>query len=384
VSDRVIHIGAPKCGSTALQEAFHANRVALRAEGVHYIGQQVHWINAAKAAVGVADRITREVPNRSEWQKLLAEVARVSDGTALISSEWFAGAPDERVRAITADLDPSRLQAVLVIRPLTSTLPSAWQQSLKLGQREGFTQWLEAILRHPDEPRGQRVWGKHRYDQIVQRWGAALGADRLTVIVADENDPAFIFTAFGELLGLSKRALAASTKRTNPSLSAFEADTLAELNRLYFENGGTLTQYRGEVLRTFDGYVNSVRRGTVEKSAIPAQHLEEVRQLNREIAAGIQASGCRVIGDLSRFAEAGTRNATESATTETAAAQRRTDVQSAAGMIYSLMITTGVADPVHAMPGFGKKSLRLRRQAVSLLRRAIRTALLTVRRRGAR
>ena len=380
-ADRVIHIGAPKCGSTALQEAFKANREAMRAAGVQYIGHQAHWVDAAKGAVGARDRVTGRPVDRAEWQKLLREVASVNGGTALISSEWFAGAPDDRVRAIVSELDAHRLHAVLLIRPLTRTLPSAWQQGLKLGGGERLAEWLEMVLHDPTSARSSRVWSKHRYDIIAKRWADALGPDRISVIVANEKEPNYIFSTFGELLGLPPGTLAAPPKRTNPSLSAFEADTLAELNNLYFQGGGTLRDYRSGVLRTFDGYVNSLRSGPLERSVIPNEQVEAVRRVNAEIAAGIRSIGCAVAGDLDQFAAAGQDASSADGVVGAAAlAQRDADVRSAAGMIYALMVTTGIADPATPLPGFGGRAERLKHQGASLLRRSVRTALRAIRR----
>ena len=380
-ADRVIHIGAPKCGSTALQEAFKENREAMRAAGVQYIGRQAHWVDAAKGAVGARDRVTGKPVDRVEWQKLLREVASVNGATALISSEWFAGAPDDRVRAIVSELDPNRLHAVLLIRPLTRTLPSAWQQSLKLGGSERLAEWLEMVLHDQISPRASRVWSKHRYDIIAKRWADVLGPERFSVIVADEKEPNYIFSTFGELLGLPTGTLSAPPKRTNPSLSAFEADTLSELNKLYFQGGGTLRDYRSGILRTFDGYVNSLRSGPLERSVIPNEQREAIQRINAEIADGIRSIGCAVSGDLDQFAAAGQDASSADGVVGAAAlAQRDADVRSAAGMIYALMVTTGIADPTTPLPGFGGRAERLKHQAASLLRRSARTALRAIRR----
>lgn len=377
LGDRVIHIGAPKCGSTALQSAFHQNRDALHLEGVTYIGESPHWISAAKAVAGVADRTSGKKPPLSEWSRLVREVGSVTSGTALISSEWFASANEAGIQRIVDDLDAKKLQAVLVIRPLTSTLPSAWQQGLKLGGRQGFSEWLDTVLNHPEDPRAKRVWSKHRYDQIAQRWVSALGNERVTVIVADEADPTYIFTAFSQILGLKNGALSAPPKRTNPSLSAFEADALAELNKIYFDQGGTLYGYRSGVLRTFDGYVSSLRSGSAQRSAIPPTHLSAVQALNTSIAAGIRGAGCRVVGDLDRFANA--QQGLQAASSDPdAAAQRSADVRSAAGMMYALMVTTGVAEPATPLPGFGKRRTLFfyqTRSLVSRMRRSLASAI---------
>jgi hypothetical protein len=381
LGDRVIHIGAPKCGSTALQSAFYQNRDALHSEGVTYIGESSHWINAAKAVTEVADRISGKNPPISEWERLLREVRAVTSGTALISSEWFSAAQEGSVQRIVNDLDAKRLHAVLVIRPLTSTLPSAWQQGLKLGGRQGLSEWLDTILNNTEDPRSKRVWLKHRYDRIAQRWVAELGRERVTVVVANESDPAFIFTAFGQILGLTQGTLSAPPKRTNPSLSAFEADVLAELNKIYFERGGTMYAYRSGVLRTFDGYVNSLRDGSIQRSTIPAAALPAVQDLNVAIAGGISKLGCRVIGDLDRFARAQQGIDTSTTVGAAVAEQRSADVRSAAGMMYALMITTGIAETATPLPGFGKRRSLLYHQGRSFLSRTKRTLLAGIARR---
>lgn len=378
LGDRVIHIGAPKCGSTALQSAFYQNRDALQSEGVTYIGESSHWISAAKAVAEVSDRISGKNPPISEWERLVKEVNAVTSGTALISSEWFSAASEASVQRIVRDLDANRLHAVLVIRPLTSTLPSAWQQGLKLGGKQALSEWLDTVLIHPEDPRSKRVWSKHRYDQIAERWITALGRERVTVVVADESDPTYIFMALSQILGLRQGSLSAPPKRTNPSLSAFEADALAELNKIYFERGGTLYAYRSGVLRTFDGYVNSLRSGSAQRSTISPAQLPAVQALNTSIATGIREAGCRVLGDLDQFANPQQGTRTNPSADQGAAEQRSADVRSAAGMMYALMVTTGVADPATPLPGFGKRRTLFfyqTRSLISRIRRSLATAI---------
>jgi hypothetical protein len=336
---------------------------------VTYIGESSHWISAAKAVAEVSDRISGKKPPISEWERLVKEVSSVTSSTALISSEWFAAASEASVQRIVNDLDAKRLHTVLVIRSLTSTLPSAWQQGLKLGGRQGLSEWLDTILNDPENPRSKRVWSKHRYDQIARRWVSALGKERVTVVVADESDPAYIFTALSQILGLKQGSLSAPPKRTNPSLSAFEADALAELNKIYFDRGGTLYGYRSGVLRTFDGYVNSIRSGAAQRSAISSAQMPAVQALNTSIAAGIREAGCRVFGDLDRFASAQQGAQATPPEDAGAAEQRSADVRSAAGMMYALMVTTGIADPTTPLPGFGKRRTLYFYQARSLFSR---------------
>ena len=139
--------------------------------------------------------------------------------------------------------------------------------------------------------------------------------------------------------------------------------------------------YRSGVLRTFDGYVNSLRGGSIQRSTIPATALPAVQDLNVAIAGGISKLGCRVIGDLDRFAHA--QQDTDARTTEEAAVaeQRSADVRSAAGMMYALMITTGIAETATPLPGFGKRRSLLYHQARSLFSRTKRALLAAIARR---
>jgi hypothetical protein len=378
----ILHIGAPKCGSTALQSALFLNREALKNHGIEYIGAQAHWISAAKAVVGVADRVSRRVPPISEWQSMVGWARRATgEGRrALISSEWFASADEPCVERIVHDLGAESLSIVLMIRPLTATLPSAWQQSLKLGGTLGLQEWLETVLFQPEEPRSKRVWLKHRYDAIARRWSEVVGPENVTIVVVDEKNRSGIFDDFSRIIGVPLGTLSVQPDRTNPSLSAFEADVLAELNAMFFVQGGTLREYRSGVLRTFDGYVNSIRQGEVQKSRIPSAMRSVVDERNNEIAQGLGAIGCTIVGDLEGFANASSFSSLTQSS-EPDGTQRERDVRSAAGMMYSLMVTAGISEPTTPLSGFGSLRARYLYQTLSLLRRIRGAAVQDIRRR---
>ena len=378
----ILHIGAPKCGSTALQSALFLNREALKNHGIEYIGAQAHWISAAKAVVGVADRVSRRVPPISEWQSMVGWARRATgEGRrALISSEWFASADEPCVERIVHDLGAESLSIVLMIRPLTATLPSAWQQSLKLRGTLGLQEWLETVLFQPEEPRSKRVWLKHRYDAIARRWSEVVGPENVTIVVVDEKNRSGIFDDFSRIVGVPLGTLSVQPNRTNPSLSAFEADVLAELNAMFFVQGGTLREYRSGVLRTFDGYVNSIRQGEVQKSRIPSAMRSVVYERNNEIAQGLGAIGCTIVGDLEGFANASSFSSLTQSS-EPDGTQRERDVRSAAGMMYSLMVTAGISEPTTPLSGFGSLRARYLYQTLSLLRRIRGAAVQDIRRR---
>jgi hypothetical protein len=373
-----MHIGAPKCGSTALQSWLDINRATLAAQGVHYVSEGAHWIAPAKALVGVSDRVSgKPVPMR-EWERLVAAVRKAtpdsgSTARAIISSEWYAGASDDAVERAVRDLDGSRMRVLLFVRPLSSTLISAWQQALKLGGKQSLQEWLTTIFDEPTSPTAERAWGKHRYDLIAARWAKRIGGDRVSIVVLDPTNPESLFRTVEEIAGVVPGSASAAPSRTNQSLSPFESDVLLALNKEFYVRGGTLRGYRQGVLRTFDGYVNSVRAGAPEKMRLPQSWEPRVAALNEEIAAGIERSGAQIVGDLTRFRTSSTHRDTVAET-----ATRSAEVASAAGMLYSLLVTTGIAQPTKLLPGFGSQRDRTVAQIQRLfgaLRTIVRTKL---------
>jgi hypothetical protein len=373
-ADRFIHIGAPKCGSTALQSWLDMNRTTLAAQGVHYVSDGAHWIAPAKGLVGAADRVSgRPVPIR-EWERLVAAVRKVtpdSGGTsrAIISSEWYAGASDAAVQRAVRDLDASRMHVLLFVRPLSSTLVSAWQQALKLGGKQSLHEWLTTIFDEPTSPTAERAWGKHRYDVIAARWAKALGGGRVSIVVLDPANPESLFRTVEEIAGVAPGSASAAPNRTNQSLSPFESDVLLALNKEFYARGGTLRGYRQGVLRTFDGYVNGVRTGTPEKMRLPNSWEPRVAALNEEIASGIERSGATVIGDLAHFRAPAAQASLMSETPD-----RSVHVASAAGMLYALLVTTGIAQPSAPIAGFGPQRERMSatvRRSLAMIRDAV-------------
>ena len=85
-----LHVGAPKTGTTYLQDRLALNRSELARHDVHYpLGLQASHFRAALDLIDVSWGGQRE-DARGEWGKLMDRVRR-HDGTVLISHEILAG-----------------------------------------------------------------------------------------------------------------------------------------------------------------------------------------------------------------------------------------------------------------------------------------------------
>ena len=90
------HVGAPKTGTTYLQDRLERNRGSLAKHGVHYpLGVHASHFRAALDLIDLDWGGQREQV-RGEWDRLMDKV-RSLEGTVIVSHEILAGAtPDLR------------------------------------------------------------------------------------------------------------------------------------------------------------------------------------------------------------------------------------------------------------------------------------------------
>jgi len=297
---RLLHIGPHKTGTTALQSAFHSHRADIEAQGVHYAGPNRQPMGAAHAITGSPSPYADgKAPPLRRWQDLVREVDGARAPRVVISSEGFADADEAGAAKVVADLDPSRTQVVVTLRPLTAILPSQWQQYVQGGMTTAYDEWLDAMLNRPQGTIAPGFWRRHRHDALVARWAAAVGVDHVTVVVGDEGDHARQLRVFERLVGLREGTLVPEASLGNRSLTVPEVESLRAFN-VAFRAEGLSTQLHNKVVRF--GAAELLKQRTPDprepRIETPAWALERATELGRAIADGIAASGARVIGDL--------------------------------------------------------------------------------------
>ena len=247
----LLHIGVHKTGTTAMQAALADARGDLLAEGVLYPGHRPAQHRAALSAMnhgwGWQDRGGEKVGPQA-FRDLAREVAS-HRGRVCISSEFFCEADEATARTIVEALGDTRVHVVVTLRNLGRLLPSSWQQYLKYGMTTGYEKWLGDIFAAPEDSQHMTpsFWKRHDHGAVVQRWAAAVGADRLTVLVLENVDRAFPFVEFADMLGIDGDILVSRmTLTSNRSMTAAEAEFLLRLNRRIV-NDLSWDQYRSLV-----------------------------------------------------------------------------------------------------------------------------------------
>ncbi|HEX4685931.1 MAG TPA: hypothetical protein VH228_04055 [Nocardioides sp.] len=299
----LLHIGPQKTGSTALQFALHRQRARLRELGVVYPGPGVRGRYALGAGLGYSTPKGGRRPTQKAWERMLAEVHDPSARVVCVSSEAFGRATDEQIAETVSALGGARPHVLAVARRYDRLLPSQWQQRVKARVTLSYDDWLRVVL-GPAAPRDavwRNVWVPHDTVQLARRWGAAVGSDNLTVLVADEHDHALLPSVVEALLGVPPGLLASGDEVVNRSLGYGEVELLRSVN-LHFAAQG----YDDEL------YHRLVNRGLVRALVTSPRHPDDppipplpawawapLVERSRERVEGLGRLGVRVVGDPS-------------------------------------------------------------------------------------
>jgi hypothetical protein len=298
---RLVHVGPHKTGTTAVQNALWNARKRLRQQGVHHAGRSRNPANAVRAVAEQASPYSEDKPpSMRNWRDLVGEIRRAKEPRLVVSSEFFAWAGPAQIRHIVDDLDPERIHVVVTLRPLLRVMPSMWQQNIQQGTVTPFDEWLRQVLGDPTRP----FWKLERHDQLIDRWAAVVGVDRVTGVVVDDRDHGAVMRAFEGLLGLTPGTLVAERDLMNRSLTLAEAEAVRAFN-IAFKAQDLPRDLHARTMRFGAAQLMKRRVPTAEERsvAMPGWAYPEVAKIQREIVARVRGSGVAIIGDLGLLEE---------------------------------------------------------------------------------
>ena len=126
----LVHVGAPKTGTSYVQDVLFLNRESLAGQGILYPAErfdehflaaldlmELHWGGLETQAVGAWDR--------------LAEQVRSWPGTSIVSHEILATASRQQVRRALDSFGDAEVHVVLSARDLVRQIPAEWQENVK-------------------------------------------------------------------------------------------------------------------------------------------------------------------------------------------------------------------------------------------------------------
>lgn len=291
---RVLHIGLPKTGTSALQASFHAARVELAAHDVDYVSRSPNPLSVARYAAGThlfapddAERVERR------WNRLAQRFRTSAARVAVLSSEGFSGARADRVAAIAAAVGPDTT-VVVTLRTYAQLLPSHWQQAVRRGATEPIDAWLAQVLDagHP----AARAMRKYAPQSILESWGRHFAPERLVFVCGDPDDRWFNQRTFEALLGTPDVLEPQPVANSSPPYA--EIEMLRHLNlarQEHRDDHDRWTRVRRRVGRRMgDTPPSAVSGGRLQ---LPRDVVERVNDAARASIAALEASDAVVVGD---------------------------------------------------------------------------------------
>src|SRR5262245_13942006 len=181
-----LHIGAPKTGTTFLQQMLWTNRKALAQSGALY---PYDFPNEHFQAMLDVRRMRWGgfPPERTAgtWDRVAERVRQWTGDTALLSNEVLAGASVETVQRIVDSLQPFEVHVVFTARDFARQMVSDWQEHIKHKHTptlEDFVTDLREFGLHAPPPFGEMFWGLHDAAYVLPRWERVIPAERIHLV----------------------------------------------------------------------------------------------------------------------------------------------------------------------------------------------------------
>lgn len=298
-----IHIGAPKTGTTFLQDVLWHHRDALADRGLLFTRER--YDEHYRASLDLRGAPRQPSGTAGSWDRVAA-LARRWPGTAVVSHELFAAATaDQAARAIDA-LGRDRVHVVYSVRDMWGLLAAEWQESTKHGRGFGFEEFLHDVLeRGPDGTVGRWFWSVHDAADVLRRWGAGLPPDRVHVVTVPPAgaDPATLWTRFAIVLGIEPDSIDTSVARPNASLGAAEVTFLRQVNAALSDGPGRRPDraMRGRYVKGLLAQGVLAQRPGKQRFAPPPERFDDVRGRAVQTVQRLAAAGYAVTGDLAEL-----------------------------------------------------------------------------------
>jgi hypothetical protein len=295
VAERLfVHVGMPKSGTTYLQSLLWTNRDKLAEVGVLVPGDQRFDHNRITHAVRTHHQDARA---ERTWAQISREIADWP-GTAVISNEWLCQARQAQAQRTVEAFHPAEVHVIATARDLLRTVPSAWQETIKLGVATSFSEFVGSLARQESRWR----WSNLDPSLCLPRWQASLprGQVHLVTVPSVRGRPHLLWERFAGLIGAKDNDFDLDTGTPNESIGAESARLLRTAGPRLREALGVEDLAWNEPYRWIRHLVAHEVLAPLGGSPI-GMRAEEVDVLRERSAASVRrlaAGGYDVVGDL--------------------------------------------------------------------------------------
>jgi hypothetical protein len=275
MTEIVLHIGTPKTGTTAIQQALSENEDVLVRENIQFLKAGRHR-DAHNDLANAISRHGKDHKFHDAFSDELAEFEKAGAGhKVLISSEIFSLIAPKKFRQSLPQLDRFPMTIVVYLRRQDQYVEAFYKQRLKNGRTVvPFGEFLDSRL-------CRRVTN---YASLLDNWAKTYPKAKLLPRVYDRANfvDGDIVADFASILGLGKADFGGGKVEVNMSPSKEVIDILLALAP-HFEGPELRTIFRAVKTQNLDGFSAKGDLFTPsERQVYCAQFGQENETLQRE------------------------------------------------------------------------------------------------------
>jgi hypothetical protein len=293
-----VHVGAPKTGTTYLQDRLSANRPALAAHGVSYpVGSNDDMFPGALDLIDLSWGGQRDQV-RGEWAALVARVHR-TPGTAILSHEILAGATPAQVARARRDLAGAEVHVVYSARDLGRQIPAEWQESVKHRKQKSFRRYLRQVQRAERRDSGLWFWRAQSLPDVLERWTAGLPPERVHLVTVPQPGAPRdeLWRRYCAAFGVDPAWAPKDSGSANASIGIEEIALLRALNKRLRRVQLDSAHYR-RLVRQLVVHNTLAKRPDMRRVTLPPTAYGWAAEVAEEWVAWVEHAGIDVVGDV--------------------------------------------------------------------------------------
>ena len=294
MADRVyLHIGAPKTGTTYLQQLMQHNRGALEGVGVRYADGRYPndrvWATEVLRGFSMRNR----PPQAAQAWDRIRDQCREWSRTAVFSHEFLGACTHEQAQRVLEDLAPAEVHIVFTARDYVKQTAAVWQERLKYGFDVPFSRFTL------DNDTPAWSWQTQDVPAILDRWCPPTHPTRVHVVTVPSRPaaPEELWSRFASVIGAAEASVEA-VGNANTSLGLVEAELLRRVDQRVREKGVLRRpSERTPLLR--DLLANTIlAQRSGERFTVPPELWRTLRSRAEADTALLAGAGYDVVGSL--------------------------------------------------------------------------------------
>ena len=181
-----LHVGAPKTGTTYLQDRLALNKASLARHDVHYpLALHASQFRPALDLLEMPWGGLQENVD-GEWDGLVNRVRR-QQGKVIVSHEILAAAKPTQVRRAMAGLEGAEVHLVYSARDLARQIPAEWQEGIKHQRKQGFAGFLRRVQTSRRSKPNMWFWRVQSLPDVLTRWSKGLPPERVHLVTVPQS-----------------------------------------------------------------------------------------------------------------------------------------------------------------------------------------------------